>query len=41
MWTLDAVRDALASEFAENSPDSPGFSCTQTMALASETIGFD
>ena len=41
MWTLDAVRDALAAEFAESSPDSPGFSCTETMALASETIGFD
>jgi 3-oxoacyl-[acyl-carrier protein] reductase len=41
MWTLDAVHDALAGEFAESSPDSPGFSCTETMALASETIGFD
>ena len=41
MWTLDAVRDALAGEFAGSSPDSPGFSCTETMSLASETIGFD
>jgi NAD(P)-dependent dehydrogenase (short-subunit alcohol dehydrogenase family) len=41
MWTLPAVRDALAGAFADNSPDSPGFSCTETMSLASETIGFD
>jgi 3-oxoacyl-[acyl-carrier protein] reductase len=41
MWTLPAVRDALAGEFADSSPDSPGFACMETMALASETIGFD
>jgi NAD(P)-dependent dehydrogenase (short-subunit alcohol dehydrogenase family) len=41
MWTLPAVRDALAGEFAASSPDSPGFACMETMALASETIGFD
>ncbi len=41
MWTLPAVRDALASEFAASSPDSPGFACMETMALASETIGFN
>jgi 3-oxoacyl-[acyl-carrier protein] reductase len=40
MWTLPAVHDALAGAFAENSPDSPGFACTETMTLASETIGF-
>ena len=44
MWTLPAVHDALAGTFAAgspDSPDSPGFVCTETMALASETIGFD
>jgi hypothetical protein len=40
-WTLPAVHDALAAEFADSSPDSPGFACTETMPLASETIGFD
>src|SRR5580700_4878167 len=40
MWTLPAVQDALADAFAGHSPDSPGFSCTETMSLASETIGF-
>src|SRR5579859_455638 len=41
MWTLPAIHDALAGEFADASPDSPGFACTETMALATETIGFD
>ena len=41
MWTLPAVHDALAGAFAGSSPDSPGFACTETMSLASETIGFD
>jgi NAD(P)-dependent dehydrogenase (short-subunit alcohol dehydrogenase family) len=41
MWTLPAIHDALASEFAASSPDSPGFACLDTMTLASETIGFD
>jgi len=41
MWTLPAVHDALADEFAGSSPDSPGFACMETMALATETIGFD
>ena len=41
MWTPTAVRDALAGEFAGSSPDSPGFACTETMSLATETIGFD
>jgi NAD(P)-dependent dehydrogenase (short-subunit alcohol dehydrogenase family) len=44
MWTLPAVHDALAAEFggeAPDSPGSPGFACTETMSLATETIGFD
>ncbi len=40
MWTLPAVHDALDGAFADSSPDSPGFACTETMDLASETIGF-
>ena len=40
MWTLPAVHAALAGAFAEGSPDSPGFACTETMSLATETIGF-
>jgi NAD(P)-dependent dehydrogenase (short-subunit alcohol dehydrogenase family) len=40
MWTLPAVRDALDGAFAGRSPDSPGFACTETMDLATETIGF-
>jgi hypothetical protein len=34
------VHDALDGAFADHSPDSPGFSCTETMTLAAETIGF-
>ena len=41
MWTLPAVHDALAAQFAGSSPDSPGYACTETMTLATETIGFD
>jgi NAD(P)-dependent dehydrogenase (short-subunit alcohol dehydrogenase family) len=41
MWTLPAVQDALAVEFADASPDSPGLACMETMSLATETIGFD
>jgi 3-oxoacyl-[acyl-carrier protein] reductase len=41
MWTLPAVQGALAGEFADSSPDSPGFACTETMTLAGETIGFE
>ncbi len=41
MWTLPAVHDALAAEFAGHSPGSPGFGTTETMSLATETIGFD
>ncbi len=40
MWTLPAVHDAMDGAFAGRSPDSPGFACTQTMDLATETIGF-
>ena len=40
MWTLPAIHDALDGAFAGSSPDSPGFACTETMDLASETIGF-
>jgi len=40
MWTLPAIRDALDGAFDGNSPDSPGFACTETMNLATETIGF-
>jgi NAD(P)-dependent dehydrogenase (short-subunit alcohol dehydrogenase family) len=41
MWTLESVQEALGPEFADQSPDSPGFACTETMSLATETIGFD
>ena len=41
MWTLPAVHDALAAEFTDGSPDSPGFACMETLSLAGETIGFD
>jgi NAD(P)-dependent dehydrogenase (short-subunit alcohol dehydrogenase family) len=41
MWTLPAVHDALAGEFAGGSADSAGFACLETMSLADETIGFD
>ncbi len=40
MWTLPAVHDALAGEFADGSADAAGFACTETMDLATETIGF-
>jgi 3-oxoacyl-[acyl-carrier protein] reductase len=41
LWTLPAVHAALDGEFADSAPDSPGFACTETMGLATETIGFD
>ena len=41
MRTLPAIHDAQAGEFAGSSPDSPGYACMETMALASEMIGFD
>jgi 3-oxoacyl-[acyl-carrier protein] reductase len=40
MWTLPAVHDALDGAFAGSSPDAPGFAYMETMALATETIGF-
>jgi NAD(P)-dependent dehydrogenase (short-subunit alcohol dehydrogenase family) len=39
MWSLDAVASALAP-LAGADPPSPGFACEDTMALATETIGF-
>lgn len=43
MWTLDAVASALRPAFARHGKDGPppaGFACEDTLALASETIGF-
>jgi 3-oxoacyl-[acyl-carrier protein] reductase len=47
MWTLDSVHRALAPAFttgaAEGQPGAPppaGFACEDTLALATETIGF-
>jgi NAD(P)-dependent dehydrogenase (short-subunit alcohol dehydrogenase family) len=43
MWSLDAIHAALAPAFAGAAgPDGPppGFSCEDTIALATETIGF-
>ncbi len=39
MWSLDAVASALAP-LAASDPPSPGFACEDTLALATETIGF-
>ena len=39
MWTLESVRRALGPMSAA-SPGTPGFACEDTLALASETIGF-
>jgi len=38
MWTLDAISSALAH--FETGPSGAGFACDDTMALATETIGF-
>jgi 3-oxoacyl-[acyl-carrier protein] reductase len=38
MWTLDAIAGALAG--FETGPSGAGFVCEDTMALATETIGF-
>jgi hypothetical protein len=38
MWTLDAIASALAG--FETGPSGAGFGCEDTMALASDTIGF-
>ena len=40
MWTLPAIHEALASEFTDSDPASPGFATLETAALADETIGF-
>src|ERR1700730_6147854 len=45
MWTLESVRQALGPVFgsaasAAAAPASAGFACEDTLALASETIGF-
>jgi NAD(P)-dependent dehydrogenase (short-subunit alcohol dehydrogenase family) len=39
MWTLDAVHQALGPAFASGSA-AAGFMCEDTLALATETIGF-
>ncbi len=38
MWTLDAIADALSG--FETGPSGAGFLCEDTLALATETIGF-
>jgi hypothetical protein len=43
MWTLDAVASALGPAFPGPSAGGPppaGFACEDTLALATETIGF-
>jgi 3-oxoacyl-[acyl-carrier protein] reductase len=40
MWTLDSVQRALGPLFA-GPPAGAGFACEDTLALATETIGFD
>ncbi len=39
MWTLESVHRALGPSFAR-APGDPGYFCGDTMALATETIGF-
>jgi NAD(P)-dependent dehydrogenase (short-subunit alcohol dehydrogenase family) len=39
MWTLESVHAALSPAFGDAAP-SAGFACEDTLALASETIGF-
>jgi hypothetical protein len=39
MWTLESVRRALGPMSA-GPPGTPGFACEDTLALATETIGF-
>jgi 3-oxoacyl-[acyl-carrier protein] reductase len=39
MWTLESVHAALSPVFAA-APPSAGFACEDTLALATETIGF-
>jgi hypothetical protein len=42
MWTLESVRRALGpmSAAPPETPGAAGFACEDTLALASETIGF-
>ena len=40
MWTLDSVRSAFENLYATADPASAGFACEDTLALATETIGF-
>jgi NAD(P)-dependent dehydrogenase (short-subunit alcohol dehydrogenase family) len=40
MWTLDSVTQAMAPLAATAVPSAAGFACADTLALASETIGF-
>jgi hypothetical protein len=42
MWTLESVRRALGpmSAASPGAPGAAGFACEDTLALASETIGF-
>jgi hypothetical protein len=46
MWTLDAVHAALGPAFGDSPAGgpaggpAPGFACEDTIALATETIGF-
>jgi 3-oxoacyl-[acyl-carrier protein] reductase len=40
MWTLDSVRSAFEDLCATADPASAGFACEDTLALATETIGF-
>jgi 3-oxoacyl-[acyl-carrier protein] reductase len=41
MWTLDSVAQAMAPlAAAAANPPAAGFACADTLALASETIGF-
>jgi 3-oxoacyl-[acyl-carrier protein] reductase len=40
MWTLDSVASALGPAFAAGQPPAAGFACEDTLALATETIGF-
>jgi hypothetical protein len=39
MWSLESITSALAPMAAAD-PPSGGFACEDTLALASETIGF-
>jgi hypothetical protein len=40
MWTLESVQRAFENLYATADPASAGFACEDTLALATETIGF-